>query len=52
MIALTIPKNITHGDELVVVRRKEYENLRKQFLEIKDALAKIRIGENELKKGR
>ncbi len=49
---ITIPKQMTHGDELVVVRRKEYEQLRKQFLELKDAFTKIRQGEHELRNGR
>ena len=49
---LTIPRRMTNGDELVVVRRGEYENLRKQFIELKDALAKIRKGEAELKNGK
>ena len=49
---ITIPKQMTHGDELVVVRRKEYEQLRQQFLELKDAFAKIRQGEHELKNGK
>lgn len=49
---LTIPKGITHGDELVIIRRKKYEQLQKHFAEIKDALAKIRQGEKELKKGK
>ena len=51
-IMLTIPKYMTHGDELVVVRRNEYDDLRRQFVELKDALAKIRRGESELKNGR
>ena len=51
-LTLTIPKRMTHGDELVVVRRTEYENLRKQFVELKDALAKVRQGEHELKNGK
>ena len=49
---LMIPKNLTHGEELVVVTRREYENLQKRLLEIKDALGKIRIGERELKIGK
>lgn len=49
---LTIPGGITHGDELVIIRRKEYEQLQKHFAEIKDALAKIRQGEKELRKGK
>lgn len=49
---LTIPKKLTHGDELIVVRRKEYEELRKHLAQVKDALAKIRRGEKELRDGR
>ena len=51
-ITLTIPKQMTHGDELIVVRRHEYDNLRRQYVELKDALAKIRRGEHELKNGK
>ena len=49
---LTIPKRLTHGDELVVVRRQEYEQMQKHLAEVKDALAKIRQGEKELKEGK
>jgi len=48
---LTIPKSITHGEELLVVRRKEYEQLQKHLAEVKDALFKIRQGEKELREG-
>lgn len=49
---LTIPKKLTHGEELVVVRLQEYQELQKHLLEVKDALAKIRQGERELKEGK
>lgn len=49
---LTIPKRMTHGEELLVVRRWEYEQLQKHLVEIRDALAKIRQGEKELKEGK
>ncbi len=49
---LTIPKKLTHGEELIVVSRKEYEKLQKHLLEVKDAFAKIQIGEKELKEGK
>lgn len=49
---LTIPKKLTRGDELIVVRRKEYEGLRKHLAQVKDALDKIRRGEKELRDGR
>lgn len=49
---ITIPKNLTRGDELIVVRRKEYEQLQKHLKEIQDALAKISRGEKELREGK
>ena len=52
MSTITIPKKITKGDELIVVRRYEYEKLRKHLDEVKDAFIKIRKGESELKKGK
>ena len=48
----TIPKRITHGEELIVVRRQEYERMQKHLAEVKDALAKIRQGEKELREGK
>ena len=50
--AIIIPKRLTHGEELLVVRRVEYEQLRKRLAEVKDALMKIRQGEKELKEGK
>ena len=50
--ALTIPKRITHGEELVVVPRREYEALQKHLTEVQDALFKIRKGEKEFKEGK
>lgn len=49
---LTIPKRMTHGEELVVVRRREYEQLHKHLAEVRDALAKIKQGEKELRQGK
>ena len=51
-LTLTIPKRVTKGEDLVVVRRHDYERLLKSFIEAKDALAKIRQGEKELKQGK
>ena len=48
---LTIPKQFTHGVELVVISRHEYESLQKHLIEVKDALNKIRKGEKEFKNG-
>lgn len=49
---ITIPKRITEGEELIVIRRQEYEQLLKHLTEVKDAFAKIRKGEKELREGR
>ncbi|HHT9105405.1 MAG TPA: hypothetical protein ACFYD7_05985 [Candidatus Wujingus californicus] len=48
----TIPKRITEGEELIVLRRQEYEQLLKRLTEVKNALTKIRKGERELREGR
>ncbi len=53
MTTLTlIPKKITHGDELVILPKKEYDNLRRRLDETRDALVKIREGEKEYKAGK
>ncbi|MBI4378634.1 MAG: hypothetical protein HY578_06000 [Nitrospinae bacterium] len=48
-VTLAIPKRITSGDDLIVVRRQEYELLQKHLAEAMDVLVKIRKGEKELK---
>jgi len=48
----TIPRELTHGEELVVISRKEYERLQKHLAEVRDALSKIRQGEKELSTGK
>ncbi len=49
---ITIPKSVTHGDELIIVRRKEYEGMHKHLKEIEIALTKITRGEKELREGK
>ncbi|MDD5530318.1 MAG: hypothetical protein PHX21_09865 [bacterium] len=49
---ITIPKRLTNGDELVIIRRQEYEELQKHLAEIKDVLFKIQQGEKELRSGK
>ena len=49
---MMIPKQVTHGDELVVMPRQAYDRLRKHLTEIEDALAKIRRGEAEYRAGK
>jgi PHD/YefM family antitoxin component YafN of YafNO toxin-antitoxin module len=48
---LTISKQFTHGVELVVIPRQEYESMQRRLAEVKDALVKIRKGEKEFKNG-
>lgn len=52
LTTITIPKRITHGDELIIVRRKEYEDMHKHLKEIGGALTKIARGEKELREGK
>ena len=50
--AVTIPRQLTDGAELVVVRRQDYEQLQRHLVEVQDALAKIRRGEQEYRAGK
>ena len=50
--AFTIPRQLTHGDELVVLSRDEYEHLRRHLAELEDTLGKIRRGEQEYRAGK
>ena len=49
---INIPKNLTHGEDLIVIRKSEYEALRRRFKELTDAFNKIKRGEKELKNGK
>ena len=49
---LTVPKRLTHGEELVVLRKDEYERLLRQAGEIADALKIIAEGEQAHREGR
>ena len=49
---LTIPKRLTHGEELVVLRRDEYNHLLRRTQETADALKIIAEGENAYRQGR
>ena len=48
----TIPKKVSGGEELVVVKRSEFELFRKWQEEAQDALAKVRRGRAEYKNGK
>ena len=50
--ALTIPKNLTQGTDLVVVPKQAYEELQQYVVELKDALQKIQNGEKEYREGK
>ncbi len=49
---LTIPKRITHGEELVLLRKDEYERLIRREEEIAQALRVIADGEKAYREGR
>ena len=49
---ITIPKHFAHGDELIIIRRKEFEQMQKHLSEVRDALKKIRQGEKEYLEGK
>jgi diadenosine tetraphosphate (Ap4A) HIT family hydrolase len=49
---LTVPKRLTHGEELVVLRKDEYERLLRQTEEMCDALKIIAEGEQAYREGR
>jgi len=49
---VTIPKKITNGEELIVIRKEEYEYLLKHLTEIQDAFTKICKGDQEFKEGK
>ncbi len=50
---INIPHGLTtHGDDLVVIRKSEYESMRRQIGEFKEAIGKIKRGEKEFKNGK
>ena len=52
MTTLKISKKMTHGEELIIVSRREFEKLQQRLTEVRGALAKIRRGEKELRLGK
>ncbi len=52
MTTLKISRKMTHGEELIIISRREFERLQQRLVEVKDALAKIRRGEKELHLGK
>jgi phage pi2 protein 07 len=51
-LTITIPKRITHGEELVLLRKDEYERLIRHKKEIVHALRVIAEGEKAYREGR
>ncbi len=49
---LSISKNFTHGEDLIVIRKSEFEAIRRRYKELTDAFNKIKRGEKELKQGK
>ena len=49
---INIPKGLTHGEDLVVIRKSDFEDLQQRLNEFKDVLGKIRRGETEWKNGK
>ncbi len=49
---INIPKNLTHGEKLVVLRKSELDSLRRSFKELTAAFRKIKKGESEFKNGK
>jgi len=45
----TIPKKVSGGDELIVIKRSDFEVFNKWQAEVGDALAKVRRGQEEYK---
>lgn len=46
----TIPKKVSGGEELVVVKKSVFESFQKWQEEVNDALAKVRRGREEYRK--
>jgi len=49
---ITIPRNFTHGDDLMLIRRREYEKLQKKALEIDEIMETVKAGEKEIGSGK
>ena len=49
---VSISRSLTHGEDLVVIRKPDYDALRHRLEEYKDAFGKIKRGEAEFKNGK
>ena len=48
----TIPKRVSRGEELVVVRRKDFDAFKRWQDEVQDALRKVKRGRTEYRRGK
>lgn len=48
----TIPKKVSGGDDLVVIRRDDFEAFQKWRQEVDDALMKVKRGRAEYRRGK
>ena len=48
----TIPRQLSHGEELVVLRRKDFEEFQKWNQEVGDTLKKVERGRKEYREGK
>ena len=51
-LMVNIPKDLTQGEDLIVLRKSEFDDLRRRFKELTDAFSKIKRGEKEFKDGK
>lgn len=49
---VTIPKKVSRGEELVVIRRQDFDVFLRWQEEVKDVLAKVRRGQKEYRLGK
>lgn len=49
---VSIPRGWTHGEDLVVLRKSDYNALQQKIAEFSDALRKIKRGEKEYRNGK
>lgn len=52
MLTVKIPKSVTQGDELLILNRKEYQDLCRLLDEMREALVAIREGEDAYRTGK
>ncbi len=51
-MTIAIPRHFSHGDDLVLVRRKEYEALRRRATEYDEVASVIKQAEHDIRAGK